>query len=320
VSTKLAQNTPFDQYSRQKAVAEVLDGLRGKNGFTVLDVGGYKGKTQDFLAADTVTVVDVVDVHEKNYVKASGLALPFEPGSFDFTVSFDVLEHIKEKDRETFLQECLRTAKRGVFICAPQRTGANSLAERELNRLYKEIRGVDHRWLEEHIENGLPNFVALEKLVKKAGYYTLSVYSNSSELWTLMQGALFTNEQYAGAAEHLVTLNGFYNQQFGSDIHASDQTAYRRIMMIFKDKADYEKVSRQIDTKHRQYEEQRIEVVMRVLNFYIKLLENFDAQNKQLATELKNTQHELEAITSSKSWRYARKLADIKSKARMGRR
>lgn len=85
---------PFDQFSRQKQVSLVMDICRklGKQKtYSILDVGGYRGRTAEFLPDDNVTVLDLYEVDEENYVKGSALKMPFKDKSFDFVVNFDVL-------------------------------------------------------------------------------------------------------------------------------------------------------------------------------------------------------------------------------------
>src|SRR5689334_13107014 len=124
----LKLDTPFDQYSRQTIVANAINAMRQSSSqkFTILDVGGYKGKTKRSLPADSVMIVDIVDSKEDDdYTKASALNLPFDEQSYDFVVSFDALEHVAAKDRTSFMAECLRVARRGVIICAPHNTPQN---------------------------------------------------------------------------------------------------------------------------------------------------------------------------------------------------
>ncbi len=86
---------PFDQYSRQKIAAIIIDAMRAKGqSFSILDVGGYKGATHLFHTRDTVTVLDVFDVKEKHYIRGDATAMTFKDDSYDFVVSFDVFEHI----------------------------------------------------------------------------------------------------------------------------------------------------------------------------------------------------------------------------------
>lgn len=240
----LTKDIPFDQFSRQHIVSSVINNLRSPGViFTILDVGGYKGNTNKFLPNDKLTVLDVFDVQETGYIKGNALAMEFENGSFDFVASFDVLEHISAAERNTFLAECMRVARRGVLIAAPQYTEENALSEVSLNHLYKTMHGKNHEWLEEHINYGLPEFDKLEIRAKKAGGHTFSLCSNDTEMWYLMQGAIFVNSKYPQSAGELIELNRYYNVHFTFDGGDITKQSYRRIFCVFKDSKDQQQVA-----------------------------------------------------------------------------
>src|SRR5688572_16201522 len=86
---------PFDQYSRQFVVANVINtALRKKSAkLRLLDMGGHKGKTHEFLPGDAVTIIDVFDEVYPGYVKGDATAMTFKDDEFDIATSFDVFEH-----------------------------------------------------------------------------------------------------------------------------------------------------------------------------------------------------------------------------------
>jgi ubiquinone/menaquinone biosynthesis C-methylase UbiE len=56
------------------------------------------------------------------FVSASALQLPFDKGSFDLVHSSAVLEHIGSSESQArMVAECLRVARRGVFLTTPNR-------------------------------------------------------------------------------------------------------------------------------------------------------------------------------------------------------
>jgi ubiquinone/menaquinone biosynthesis C-methylase UbiE len=244
---KLEREVPFDQFSRQFQVTKIVDILRGDDtSLKILDVGGYKGRTADFLSADKVTVVDLFKVKEKNYIQGSALDLPFEDGSFDYVLSFDVLEHIPDDQRKVFLHECIRVAKKGIIICAPNKTELNQATELKLNELYKRLHHKPHRWLKEHIDYGIPRFDWVQQTATKRGLYTSKFYSNKTELWYAMQQAIFTNSKFPLASQNLTKLNEYYNQHFKYDGGGSEETAYRQILCGLKQKSDADFLSERL--------------------------------------------------------------------------
>lgn len=56
------------------------------------------------------------------FVQADGCQLPFNNASFDMVFSFAVWEHVGSREKQLlFLQECIRVARRYVFITTPNR-------------------------------------------------------------------------------------------------------------------------------------------------------------------------------------------------------
>jgi exopolysaccharide production protein ExoY len=63
------------------------------------------------------------EVHpEVQAVQGDGCHLPFRDGAFDLVFSNAVIEHVGDRARQgEFVHECLRVARRGVFVAAPNR-------------------------------------------------------------------------------------------------------------------------------------------------------------------------------------------------------
>jgi ubiquinone/menaquinone biosynthesis C-methylase UbiE len=289
---KLQAEVPFDQYSRQYQVMTILNEMR-KPGekYKVLDVGGYKGRTADFLSTDTVTVIDLYDVDEPNYIKGSALEIPLEDKSVDFVTSFDVLEHIPAPKREKFFDECSRVAKKGVIICAPHKTPANEYAEMSLNDFYQKLHGEPHPWLKEHIEYGIPNFQKMETYAKQKGFHTVAFPSNKTRFWLSMQHAIFINSKHSLAAESLIALNAFYNQNFEYDGGNSADESYRLILCSFTEEATQKRVSKKFELINRDIDPlQEIKLFEKLGEFHAALEE----KTSNLAGDYKDLhQHEL---------------------------
>ena len=279
--TELLRDVPFDQYSRQKQVGIITDYFRNNksDSFTILDVGGYKGKTSEFLPKDKVTIMDLFDVKASNYVKGSALDMPFEDGAFDFVVNFDVLEHIEKSSREQFLKECSRVAKKAVIIAAPQKTEANEAAEKALNELFKSLHGEDHPWLKEHIAYTIPDFAVIEKAMQQLGWKTTCVPSNDSVMWAIMQGAIFLNSQYPLAAANLLELNEQYNKDFPLDGGNDPAAAYRAILVGSKEENVLAEITKFFaDNKVAVTSKDKISQIAAVQTYLSVLIEKTTAQ------------------------------------------
>jgi SAM-dependent methyltransferase len=98
-------------------------------------------------------------------VLGSATALPFKARSIEVIVSSDVLEHIPRGDRTRVLSEMLRVARRQIIVAAPCGQRAHE-AEREVARVYREKNDGTHRWLQEHLDHGLPEAEEVEEAIR----------------------------------------------------------------------------------------------------------------------------------------------------------
>ncbi|HZS03139.1 MAG TPA: class I SAM-dependent methyltransferase [Chloroflexota bacterium] len=159
---------PFDQYGRHRDardVAELIRALEGPARLAVLDVGGYPGLSARFLPADWVVIVDpaaagTAEAGAAAYLRASGLALPFQDASFDLVLSLDSLEHVPAADRPRYLDELRRVARRYVLLLAPFASPEAERAEALLFEYVKVALHAEHEQLREHRACGLPDLPA----------------------------------------------------------------------------------------------------------------------------------------------------------------
>lgn len=254
-------NLPFDQYSRQYWVAQFIEQSRkGREKFSIVDVGGYKGQTTEFQHKDTVTVCDLFDVEEKGYIKADGTKLPFTEDQFDISVSFDAYEHIPKPKRKAFLTELLRVGSKATIIAAPFDTdGKDTInAEKRLNQYYYDLYGKEHQWLKEHIDYQTPKGSDLEKAVTSLGYGFVKFSTNDRIIWQLLQGVYFSIELDHDLRERAHELNWLYNNNVLKIDPATEGNSYRTIYFITKNKAllaSVGKFIKQVPTQDRQYAE-----------------------------------------------------------------
>lgn len=88
-------------------------------------------------------------------VKAKGVILPFHKNSYDAVIAVDVLEHLKPQSRAQAVHEILRVAKKLAVIVVP----VGELSQKqdiELDRYWQKVFKSRNQFLEEHVENGLP--------------------------------------------------------------------------------------------------------------------------------------------------------------------
>ncbi len=179
---------PFDQYQRYYALRKCVELIKESEGISCLnliDVGGHPGVLIDFLASDTVTIVDNQPCERPNYVQADACALPFEDAVFDVATTIDVFEHIPVAKRPAFLEELFRVSKEYVILAAPFSSKAVIAAEELLFEFVKKTMGEDFAKvhpLREHIEHGLPSQDLLQQTIEREN----SAHINVSQ-WPAVQ-------------------------------------------------------------------------------------------------------------------------------------
>ena len=151
---------PFDLYQRYRFagdLAEVLEPV------SILDAGGNLGDAGGHLAVSReffysagghhpakIISSDLRHCDHPEHVPGDGLALPFPDGSFEMTVSLDVLEHIPPESRLRFLEELDRVSSKWVLLAAPFSSDHVKKAESAL------VKDLGLHFLDEHSELGLP--------------------------------------------------------------------------------------------------------------------------------------------------------------------
>lgn len=248
---KLSATLSFDQFSRQKMVAYLINesfrkSLNGKK-IKIIDVGGHGGKTDEFQPKDKVTILDVFNEKYDNYIKGDANKTGFKDNEFDIACSFDVLEHIDRKQRSNFISESLRISKFGIFLAVPiDVENKVSNAEVLLNDFYKNICGVDHKWLKEHIDNKIPTSEEIDKLVLKNKAFQTSISSNQIGDWQIMQMLIFASSKNSDIVGAVSNINTWYNKNI-SILDSNVDIGYRKIYFISKSSRNIDRVARAIN-------------------------------------------------------------------------
>ena len=103
---------------------------------TLLDVGGEAGELALFMPGPRIVTANVEPGAD---VLFDGISLPFDAGSYDVTVSVDVIEHIERGLRSRHLAELARVARQKVIACCPLGGEAHEAAERELADWHEQV-------------------------------------------------------------------------------------------------------------------------------------------------------------------------------------
>lgn len=225
---------PFDQYQRYRLVADILERLRHKGErLAVLDVGGRTALLRQFLPKDRIFLVDVEESEVDELVLGDGSRLPYQDDCVDAVVTFDTLEHVPPAGRAAFLAECRRVAKRWVVVAGPYDTEGVAHAESLLEDFLHEKMGVEHRYLAEHKENGLPQLDETEAALGGDGAQVFSLGHAGLARWL----GLMCLELYMDRDPQLRDLASKYYEFYNGALYASDHAApvYRHAVIAVYD-------------------------------------------------------------------------------------
>lgn len=280
---------PFDQYQRYQDVRETLHIVKERLGgsrLEILEVGGcsFVGPDKEvflisaFVPEDKVVVVDLPPAHQDNYVQSQGTALPFGDGAFDVAVSTDTLEHVPGPERRAFVHELLRVARFYVILTGPFAHPHSQLAEQITYDFFRQAVGIEHQWLKEHLDNGLPDLdeclgwiadSSLSYVVFPSGY----VYHWLPMM--LIQGYLST---FPENPDLNVAFNTLYNFSFFESDH--QQPGYRQVVVISKENDN--QILGKVKARFAQMKQQNTHFELALL---LSMLQPLTESRRELATK-----------------------------------
>lgn len=287
----------------------------------VLDVGGKEGLLREFGVA--TTIIDMEYSDQPNFIHGDALNMPFKDNSFDITVSCDVLEHIPAEHRNKFVAEMVRVTKEFAIICAPFNQGGVAASEKAANKFYKEISGEDHRWLIEHIDNGIPNRKSIESFIKKQKLEYKFFKHLSLDIWDQTTKAHFL-EAVFGDSKGISKLAKESFAKYYKDVCAYDygDNGYRTFCVINKKRAfnltlPPESKQQAIKADFKQFlTTQLVDALKDVAVDHRKLQaksHSMQSENAQLNAELVAKTTELKTVYNSKTWKLTQKLSRVKN-------
>jgi hypothetical protein len=131
----------------------------------LLEVGANENGLARFTGA-SVVAIDIAHDHLKAARASQSVlpvvadigALPFRDDAFDAVVCMDTYEHIPKSHRESANTEILRVMESdGIAAIGFPSGEASSAAETRVRDTYRRLTGGTIRWLEEHVDMGLPD-------------------------------------------------------------------------------------------------------------------------------------------------------------------
>ena len=239
----------FDQYQRYKTIQVIVKYIKDLyhlERVSILELGANEEcNLEKVLPSENIQYSDIKlsDQMKQSgkFVEADGTNLyQFEDQSYDIVIALDVLEHVPDNARESFLFEAHRVSKYMAIMCFPYDSLYNSSAEKCANNYYKAIYGCDHIWLKEHIENGLPKLDAIRHLMNKTEINYTLVHHGSTMLWEEMIKALFASYHSNKYFDLMESLDEFYAEYIYR--HDMVQKSYRVFLMMGRDNKEIKKI------------------------------------------------------------------------------
>jgi SAM-dependent methyltransferase len=186
----------------------------------LLEVGANENGLARFTGA-RVVAIDIAVAHLKAAREAQPVlpvvadigALPFRNEAFDTVVCMDTYEHIPESTRPQANREILRVlAPTGRAAIGFPSGAPSAAAEARVRAAYAELTGGGTiRWLEEHVDMGLPDGTRLAEDLREAagGSFTVTQTGNANlRVWEWMWHVLMCNWPGRGNAVAQVLLRG----------------------------------------------------------------------------------------------------------------
>lgn len=258
----------FDQVQRYKTIEIIINIARSelrKRRFTILEIGANEERNlEKVLPDDEIQYSDIVLTEQmesdSKFIQVDGCNMPeISNGQFDFVVALDVFEHVPDEKRENFMMEVSRVAKHMAIVCFPYKSVYNESAEKRVNAYYKMIFGNDHKWLLEHIQNGLPKINCVADMLTKNQISHQEFYHGDIFLWEEMMKALFTVYDLQNGGYYFEELDKLYEEQ----MYYSDQSdcSYRVFIMLSENENLLQNV---VDVLKKMYTNKQSEKVGRL--------------------------------------------------------
>lgn len=209
-----------DGFSRYFIMAKILSSITFEEMPRILEVGGKGTLLPQFLASQqdyTLTVLDVLPKDKAlkgayEYIRGDATKQPFKTNQFDIVVSTDTLEHIPDKQKAAFVNECLRVAKDTIVIATPFQSETVDKAEKIANDVYVDQHGTNHPWLREHFQIGRPTHEMFEKILESQKLRFTRFDSNSLDNWLATTLPSFYIDKYPTLLPKLQEANMLFNK------------------------------------------------------------------------------------------------------------
>lgn len=227
---------PFDLYTRNEIITQLVSEIRGRSPLKILDVGGRNGQLTSFFSRDSYYILDIRFPEKKDdvrYAIGDCVKIPFKDKSFDIVISSDMYEHLSQENRKKAIIEMRRVSKNLIILAAPFHSDAVEQAEINANEFFLRNTGKEHPWLKEHIVNVLPSCNELETFLADIGCEFVKIGTNTILNWLFLQLFIFYAYSYGTPSDKIDAVYRFYNENF-EELGDFLEPTYRKIYLIGK--------------------------------------------------------------------------------------
>ncbi len=234
------QEISFDLFERYGLLEHIGQFFRPQGStYRVLDVGGcgaafWPGFTSlagVLIPHASVVVVDIsLASGLENYVRASGVHLPFRDRTFDLVCALDTLVHIPSEYRAAFLAEMLRVSRDGLYVSFPFDSASNRWAESIVVEFANTVLKDPIPALLENRRRGLPDRDSVARLFSQTSHSWTTFEQGSTDVWLSMM--LTYHSLRPAGADFIQELNRRFNQAYAAQDRADP--AYRAAYLLSK--------------------------------------------------------------------------------------
>lgn len=136
----------------------------------ILEIGSGDQGISPYLK-EKITGLDVRFVEPENNlikkIKYDGKNFPFINNKFDIALSVDSLEHIERDSRQKLINEIFRVTKEAFILVVPCGQAAYE-HDKRINDYYVKMNKKRDKYLDDHVNNGLPEKDEIRQMIKKA--------------------------------------------------------------------------------------------------------------------------------------------------------
>ncbi|NBK97641.1 MAG: glycosyltransferase [Erysipelotrichia bacterium] len=232
------KSVPFDQFQRYNNAKLIIESLRGENNkFKILEVGANEHQLlEKFLPEDDIKYLDIhLPEHLRNhpkYILGDATNMHFDDNEYDIIIALDVFEHISSDKRNMFIKEIDRVAKEAFIIGAPFKNDEVSEAEIRLNELFRTLHGENYIWIEEHIQNGLPDLKETLKLLDEMKCDYKYFGHGNLGIWERITKLHFLSIIDKDLIEFRENIDDYYNKHLFLNDYTED--SYRKFIIVYK--------------------------------------------------------------------------------------